>query len=64
MTGFFHFYILRYGIHPKVGANVSMPYDGLFSFLLCTCLLLNDHRTVSMPYDGLFSFLPKPMLKH
>ena len=38
---------------------VSMPYDGLFSFLhdLCIYKKIKKGGRVSMPYDGLFSFL-------
>ena len=59
MTGFFHFYPTTKTTGEKYDM-VSMPYDGLFSFLLsmkkwediCPCM-------VSMPYDGLFSFLQR-----
>ena len=33
MTGFFHFYEAHYGFKHIIVDEVSMPYDGLFSFL-------------------------------
>ena len=36
---------------------VSMPYDGLFSFLRNISFATVSGSSVSMPYDGLFSFL-------
>ncbi len=40
-----------------ISCVVSMPYDGLFSFLPKSVGAWERIRRVSMPYDGLFSFL-------
>ena len=56
MTGFFHFYWEEYRDEGG-GIYVSMPYDGLFSFLHTHDSWSEEDQEVSMPYDGLFSFL-------
>ena len=58
MTGFFHFYNPTPKKWEIALEKVSMPYDGLFSFLPRSCAPTGkSESSVSMPYDGLFSFL-------
>ena len=56
MTGFFHFYDCGVCVG-VLQQPVSMPYDGLISFLLDNLEEECDGGQVSIPYDGLISFL-------
>ncbi len=56
LTGFLHFYVKVTGLG-EVKANVSMPFNGLPSFLPCACCRHSGASVVSMPFNGLPSFL-------
>ena len=63
-TGLHHFYMsCRKPLKHWPWKDVSMPFNGLTSFLRMSCLSCwTQWLTVSMPFNGLTSFLQQPQL--